>query len=67
MALPNKIVSMSPAEMRDTINALIELIEANGLDHLQLDFSGLNSPSDGEQLTYDDASGKWIPAAATPG
>lgn len=63
MALPNKIVSMSPAEMRDTINALIELIEANNLHNLKC--GDLSGAVDLAQLTF--ISDEWIPRAAADG
>lgn len=66
-ALPSKVTNMSPVDFRDTINALIDLISNNQLHLLELSLTGLDAPSNGEQLTYVAADGKFAPDAATPG
>lgn len=62
--LPKKVKNLAPQDMKAAINAIIDLIDNNRLHLLECDFAGLNAPADAEQLTYDNATGKWIPGSA---
>lgn len=62
----NRITRYSPQAYKEAINSLLERVATLETNLGALQVGDVSGATDGQQLTFDDASGLWIPGDANP-